>query len=277
MKRLFAALFSLTLLATAVAAAETPAAPAAKPAPRSKAPAAGFTPAPSGWYAEFRGGIATQDVPDLDANIAYWEQIGVQFLDSPGDLHRFSQAPVFALEAGLRHGPWSYGVESQWQRQTVDNFTAGTFSGSLDMSSLFSVLDVRATVSARPASLFGFEAGASAGWAFGHYSERYALSVYSAPQANITVSGAYDASAPSLGAHLGWRRPLYGNTWLLARAAWSWRDFGEMAGNYDVATSNETLSHDSDLLRFDNGEKAKVDGSGFQFTVGLSYTLGGKR
>jgi hypothetical protein len=274
MKRLFAALLSLTLLATAAAAAETPAAPAAKSAPKASA---GFTPAPSGWYAEFRGGVATQDVPDLDANIAYWEAIGIDSLDAPGDLHRFSQAPVFALEVGLRHGRWSYGVETQWQRQVVDNFTAGTFTGSLDMSSLFSVLDVRATVTARPATLHGFEAGASAGWAFGHYSERYALSIYSAPQDNITVSGAYEASAPSLGAHIGWRRPLYGNTWLLARAAWSWRDFGEMSGNYDVATSDATYSYDSDLMRFDNGEKAKVDGSGFQFTAGLSYTLGGKR
>src|SRR6478609_5297749 len=125
MKRLFAALLSLTLLAGAAAAAE-PAAPAAKAAPTSHTAASSFTPAPSGWYAEFRGGVATQDLPDLDANIAYWEGLGVQFLNAPGDLHRFSQAPTFTLEGGLRRGTLSYGLETQWQRQVVDNFTAGT-------------------------------------------------------------------------------------------------------------------------------------------------------
>src|SRR5512144_2158875 len=125
MKRLFAALLSLTLLATAAAAADAPAA-AAKPAAKSKTPSAGFTVAPSGWYAEFRGGIASEDVPDLDGNIAYWEAVGMNALGAPGDLHRFTQAPVFALELGRRHGRWGFGVETQWQRQRVDNFTSGT-------------------------------------------------------------------------------------------------------------------------------------------------------
>jgi hypothetical protein len=277
MNKQVAALLALTLFATVAAAAETPAPPAAKTAPKAKTPAAVFTVAPSGWYAELRGGVATQDLPDADANIAYWEQIAMDSLGAPGDLHRFSQAPVFALEIGLRHGTWSWGVETQYQQQRVDNFSAGTSTGSLEMSSFFSVVDVRATATARPAKLHGFEAGASAGWAFGHYSERYSLVVFPAPEYNASLSGVYGASAPSLGAHLGWRRPLYGNTWLTARAAWSWRDFGEFPGRYDVTSGGETHSHDSDLIRLDNGEKAQLDGSGFQFTAGLSYTLGGKR
>ena len=273
MKTPLAALFALLLLAPAAFAAEPPTTPAAKP----HAASAAFTPAPSGWYAELRGGVATQRVPDLDGNIAYFEAVGMNNLGSPGDLDRFSQAPAIELELGQRHGLWAYGVETQWQRQIVDNFTAGTYTGSIDMSSLFSVVDVRATATARPASLWGFEAGASAGWAFGHYSERYSAVVFPAPQADFVFSGQYSASAPSLGAHIGWRRPLYGSLWLLARSDFSWRDFGEMSGESKFNTGGETRVLDTDLIRLDKGEKAQVDGSGWHITAGVAYTIGGRR
>lgn len=274
MKQLFTAVLALSLFATAAAAAEPAATPAAA---KPRGPGAVFNVAPSGWYAELRAGTSTQDLGDADANIAYMEDLGIQNLGSPGDLHRFGPASAFALELGRTRGAWSFGVVTEHQRQRVRSYTAGTLTGALDMISLMSNIDVRAVATVRPANLFGFEVGASAGMSFAHYSEQFSLEVFPAPDQGFVLSGAYHAAAPAAGAHLGWRRPLYGNTWLTTRGAWVWRDFGEFKGTSKLAAGGETRLSETDLLLLDSGAKAQLDGSGFQFTAGLSHTFGGKR
>jgi opacity protein-like surface antigen len=273
MRVLVPALFVLTLLATAAAAADSD----PKTAPAPKRPPAVFTPSPSGWYVEGRAGFAPWDLDDPNASIAYIEQIAADNLGAPGPLRRFDYAAVFALEVGHRRGNWSYGLaaENQWER--VSNFTSGTVNGSLEQVSLMSTIDVRLTTTVRPAKLFGFEAGASAGMSYAHYSEMFALAIFPAPENNLTLSGAYHASAPVAGAHLGWRRPLYGNTWLVARGAWYWRDFGEFKGRAEDRSGGEIIIVDQDLLVLGTSEKASIDASGFQYSAGLSYTFGGRR
>lgn len=273
MRLLVPALLALTLLATAAVAADGDDKAAAKP----KAPAAVFSPSPSGWYAELRGGLATQQLDDADANIAYMERIGTEFLGAPGPARRFSQANAFALELGHRRGNWSFGVATEHQRQRVTTFAAGTQTGAIDIQSLLGVIDVRLTTSVRPARLLGFELGASAGMSFAHYSEHFGLFIFPAPQFNETLSGAYHASAPVAGAHIGWRRPLYGNSWLVARGAWMWRDFGEFKGRADDRAGGEVQTIDTDLVVLGAGRKAKLDATGFQFTTGISHTFGGRR
>jgi hypothetical protein len=140
-----------------------------------------------------------------------------------------------------------------------------------------STIDLRLTSTLRPAKLYGFEIGASAGVSFGHYSEQFALYVFPAPQLNATLSGVYHATTFSGGPHIGWRRPLYGNTWLMARGAWLFRNFDELKGQANNRTSSEILVADTSLERLDNGEKASIDASSGQYTFGLSYTFGGRR
>ena len=138
-------------------------------------------------------------------------------------------------------------------------------------------MDVRLAGSYRPASLFGFEVGASAGISFAHYSEQYALYVFPAPEFDANFSGAFHASSLSGGPHLAWRRPFFGNTWLVARGSWLYRNFDELKGQYKDRQDGDTSILDSSLLRLADGELASVDGSGFQATAGLSYTFGGRR
>jgi hypothetical protein len=271
MKNLVPALLALTFFAGSSLAAEGD----TKPAPRPKHTAAVFSPAPSGWYAELRTGFATQQLDDPNSNIAYMERIGTYNLGSPGALRRFGEANAFALELGHRRGNWSWGLATEHQRQRVRSFTAGTNTGALDLITLMGVTDVRLTTSVRPAKFFGFELGASAGMAFAHYSEQYAIYVFPAPEFNAALSGVYHASSPSAGAHIGWRRPLYGNTWLVARGAWAYRKFDSLQGSQTGEFGPGTTSYD--LVRLDNGKKASIDATGFQFTTGLSHTFGGRR
>lgn len=273
MKVLAASLFTIALLAPAALAADAPT-DAAKPAATH---GSAFTPAPSGWYAELTGGFATVDYEDPDANIVYMGDRANEILAAPGPMRLFENSAAFGLELGRRRGPWSFGLATEHQRQRVQTFTAGTSIGALDAISLMTTIDLRLTSTFRPAKLFGFEVGASAGMSFGHYSEQFAVYVYPATQFSFTQSGAYHATSFSAGPHIGWRRPLYGNTWLTARGAWLFRDFTELKGQAKLRTSSEMLISDTSLERLDNGEKASIDASSGQYTFGLSYTFGGKR
>lgn len=273
MRQLASVLFVLVLFAPAAFAQGGDAAVAAK-APAAKAV---YTPAPSGWYAEFRGGLATQDLADPDANIAYLERTGAENLGTPGPFRRFGDAGAYAIELGLRHGSWAWGVATEHQRQRVRTFAAGTQTGSLDLVSLMSTLDVRIVTSYRPAGLWGFEIGGSAGLAFAHYSEQFALDIYATPEDDTNVSGAFHAASFSGGPHLGWRRPLYGNWWLAARGAYLWRNFDELKGQYQDRDSGGTEIVNESLHRLEDGALAKIDGSGMQYTAGVTYTIGGRR
>lgn len=273
MKTLTSVLFALFLLAPAAFAQGGDAAVAAK----APAPKAVFTSAPSGWYVELRGGLATQDLADPDANIAYMERVGVENLGTPGPYRRFGRADAYALELGLRRNHWAWGIATDHQRQRVRTFAAGTQTGSLDLISLMSTIDVRFVTSYRPDWLYGFEVGGSAGLAFAHYSEQFALYIFPAPEFDANFSGAFHAASFSGGPHLGWRRPLYGNTWLAARGAYLWRNFDELKGLYQDRTGGGTEIVNESLRRLEDGAIAKIDGSGLQVTAGLTYTIGGHR
>ncbi len=273
MKPLSLFLFVFALFASAASAQEGAGAAAAK----APAPKAVFTPAPSGLYVEVRGGFAPQDLTDPNANIAYMERVGVDSLGTPTPFRRFGDAGAYAVELGLRHGRWAWGVATELQRQRVHTFAAGTGTGSLDLISLMSTMDVRAVTTYRPTWLLGFEVGGSAGLAFAHYSEQFALTVYRSPANDASVSGAFHAVSFSGGPLLGWRRPLYGNWWLTARGAWLWRDFGELEGQYRNRSSAGTEIVDEPLRRLEDDARAKIDGGGWQFTAGLNWTIRGRR
>jgi hypothetical protein len=273
MRILVSSLFAISLLAPVALAADAPT-DAAKPA---TAHGSAFTPAPSGWYAEFTGGFATVDFEDPDANIAFMEDIANDILGAPGPMRYFENSAAFGLELGRRRGQWSFGLAAEHQRQRVQTYTAGTSTGALDVISLMTTIDLRLTSTFRPAKLYGFELGASAGVSFGHYSEQFALYVFPAPQFNANLSGVYHATSFSGGPHIGWRRPLYGNTWLVARGAWLFRNFDELKGQAQNRTASEILITDTSLQRLDNGETASIDASSGQYTFGLSYTFGGRR
>ena len=271
MRTLAPALLAVSLLLPAAARAADDAAPA----PAKAAAVATFTPAPSGWYVELRSGTATQTLDDPDANIGFIERFSEDNLGAPGPLRRFGNATAFAGEIGRRRGAWSWGIEVEHQRQRVKTFAAGTLTGSFDCVSLMAVTDVRLAATIRPRNLYGFEVGASAGTAYGHYSEHFAIAIYQAPQFDTALSGVYHATSLSGGAHLGWRRPLYGNSWLVARAAWSWRKFDKLAGTQTNEFGSGTTNQD--LVRLTDGKTASIDATGFQFTAGLSHTFGGRR
>lgn len=266
------------LTALLALASFAPAARAAEGGPASAVPRATavFSVAPSGWYAEARSGFATQDLGDPDANIAFMERIAMDSLGAPGPLRRFENAQAFAIEVGRRRGAWSFGVATEHQRERVRTFAAGTRTGSLDVISLMSTIDVRLVASYRPRALFGFEAGASAGLAFAHYSEQFALDVFAGTQYDANSSGAFHATSFSGGPHLGWRRPLYGNTWLVARGAWLWRNFGELKGQYKQRSGSGTAIDDSSMRRLDSGGLASIDGTGVQVSAGLTHTFWGR-
>lgn len=275
MKVLIRSLFAIALLAPVALAADAPT-DAATPAPVHTS---AFTPAPGGWYAELTGGFATVNFEDPDANIAFAEGIATDpnLLAAPGPLRYFENSAAFGLELGRRRGAWSFGLATEHQRQRVQSYTAGTITGALDAISLMTTIDLRLTSTLRPANLFGFELGASAGLSFAHYSEQFSIYIFPFPQANSIYSGAYHATSFSGGPHVGWRRPLYGNTWLLARAAWLFRNFDELEGQAKQRSATEMLITDTSLERLDNGETASIDASSGQYTFGLSYTFGGRR
>lgn len=273
MRVLAASLFAIALVAPLALAADAPT-DAAKPAASH---GTAFTPAPGGWYAELTGGLATVDFEDPDANIAFVGGFANDLFAAPGPMRYFENSAAFGLELGRRRGPWSFGLATEHQRQRVQTYTAGTSTGALDAISLMTTIDLRLTSTLRPAKLWGFEVGASAGVSFGHYSEQFAIYVFPAPQFNANLSGAYHATSVSAGPHIGWRRPLYGNTWLLARGAWLFRNFDELKGQAKNRTANEMLITDTSLKRLDNGETASIDASSGQYTFGLSYTFGGRR
>lgn len=273
MKKSMFVLFALALFAPAAFAQGGAAATAAK-LPAAKAV---FTSAPSGWYVEARGGFATQDLADPDANIAYMERVGTENLGTPAPFRRFGDAGAYAIELGLRRGHWAWGVATEHQRQRVRTFAAGTETGSLDLISLMSTIDVRLVTSYRPDWLHGFELGGSAGLAFAHYSEQFAIYIFPAPEFDANVSGAFHAASFTGGPHLGWRRPLYGNWWLTARGAYLWRNFDELKGLYQDRTGGGTEIVNESLRRLEDGAIAKIDGTGMQYTAGLTYTIGGRR
>lgn len=273
MKTLTAVLFAIPLLATAAFGQAGGAAP-----PRPAAgPHAAFSPAPSGFYVEARGGFATHELEDLDANIAWAERIAVENLDAPGDFRRFDRAQAFALEMGYRRGALGLGIVTELQRQRPRTFSAGDSLGALDAISLLSTIDVRLSASYRPRWLYGFELGGSAGLSFAHYSESFGVYVFPDPGSNVTLSGAFSAASFTGGPHVGWRRPLFGPTWLVARAAWLYRNFDELEGQYRMNAGGETLIDDDVLRRLSDGEAASIDAGGVQVTAGLSYTFGARR
>jgi len=275
MKVLFAVLFALPLLApTASGQASDPA--AAKP-PEVKIPAAVMSTAPSGWFVEARGGFASQQLDDLDANIGFMEDVAMQLLEAPGPFRRFERAQAFAIEIGYRRGAVSAGVLTELQRQRPHTFAAGDSLGAVDAISLLSTMDVRLAASYRPRWLYGFELGASGGLSFAHYSESFSIYVFEAPQFNTTLAGAFHAVSFTGGPHVGWRRPLFGATWLVARAEWTYRNFDELEGQYRQRAGGEIVIDDDVLRRLGDGETASIDGSGMQVTAGLSYTFGARR
>ncbi len=276
MRVLVTALFAMTLFAPLARAADD-GAPAAAPATTDHGPVSVFTVAPSGWYVEVRGGFATQDYTDPEANITYMQDIAVQSLDAPGVFRSFDHPQAYAFEVGRRRGAWCLGITTEQQRQRVHTLSAGTILGSMDATTLVATMDVRLTGSYRPRSLFGLEVGASAGMSFAHYSEDYSVRIFPQPDLNADYSGAYHASSFAGGPHLGWRRPLYGNAWLTARFAWIYRKFDELKGQRKSRSSDGTTITDTSLQRLDNGALAKIDGSGAQLSAGFSYTFGGRR
>lgn len=275
MKTLFAILFAIPLLATAALGQASD--PAAAKLPEAKIPAAVMSTAPSGWFVEARGGFASQQLDDLDSNIGYMEDVAIENLEARGPFRRFDRAQAFAVELGYRRGAVSLGVLTELQRQRPHTFAAGDSLGAVDAISLLSTMDVRLSASYRPRWLYGFELGGSGGLSFAHYSESFSLYVFDAPQYNVTLAGAFHAVSFTGGPHVGWRRPLFGATWLVARAAWIYRSFDELEGQYHRNAGGETLISDDVLRRYEDGEKASVDGSGVQVTAGLSYTFGARR
>lgn len=273
MRVLLAALLAIPLLAPPAPGQEAGAAAETKTA----VPRPVFTVAPSGWYAEVRAGFASQQLDDPDANIAYVERIAVEGLDAKGPLRRFDTAQDFAVEFGRRHGSVGVGIAGELQRQRVRTFASGTSVGAVDAISLMSIMDVRLVGSYRPRWLYGFELGASAGLAFAHYSEQFAIYVFPAPEFGTNLSGAFHAVSFSGGPHLGWRRPLLGDTWLTARATWLYRNFDELKGQYRERQGDQAEIVDDSLRRLADGEFASIDGSGVQLTAGLSYTFAGRR
>ena len=274
MRVLTAVLFAIPLLAPAALGQAADPAPATKP---DAIPAAVMATAPSGWYVEVRGGFASQQVDDADANIGYMEEIALSDLDARGPFRRFENAQAFGLELGYRRGSVSLGILGDLQRQRPRTFAAGDSIGAIDAISLLSTIDVRLAASYRPRWLYGFELGGSAGLAFAHYSESFSIYLFEAPQFNNTLGGAFHAVSISGGPHVGWRRPLFGATWLVARAAWVYRNFDELEGQYHLNAGGETLISDDSLRRLSDGERASIDASGAQVTAGLSYTFGARR
>ena len=274
MKTLSFALFAITLLAPAAFGQAGDATGEKKPV---VIPAAVMSSAPSGWYVEARGGFAPQQLDDLDANISYIEDVATDQLGARGPFRRFENAQAFGVELGRRHGSLSLGILGELQRQRPHTFAAGDTLGALDAISLLSTLDVRLAATYRPRWLYGFEMGLSGGMSFAHYSEQFALYIFDAPQFNVNIAGAFHAASLSGGPHVGWRRPLYGATWLTARAAWVYRNFDELKGQYHRNAGGETLIVDDSLRRLADGELASIDGSGAQVTAGLSYTFGARR
>lgn len=273
MRTLTAVLFAIPLFATA-ALGQPGGAAAPKPA---AGPHAAFSPAPSGFYVEARGGFTTFDPGDPDANIAWAERIATEGLLAPGDFRHFDRGQAFGLEMGYRRGSLAFGLLTELQRQRPHTFSAGDSVGALDAVSLLSTLDVRLAAAWRPRWLFGFELGGSGGLSFAHYSESFGIYVFPAPEMNATLSGAFRAVTFTGGPHVGWRRPLYGSTWLVARAAWLYRNFDELEGQYRTNAGGETLIDDDVLRRLSDGEAASIDAGGPQLTAGLSYTFGARR
>jgi hypothetical protein len=274
MRVLTAVLFAIPLLAPAAFGQAADPDPAPKPVP---IPAAVMATAPSGWYVEARAGFASQQLDDLDANIAFVEEIAVSSLEARGPFRRFENAQAFGLELGYRRSSVNVGILGELQRQRPRTFAAGDSIGALDAISLLSTIDVRLAASYRPRWLYGFELGGSAGLAFAHYSESFSIYVYEAPQFNTSYGGAYHAVSFSGGPHLAWRRPLFGATWLVARAAWVYRNFDELEGQYRQRQGGQIEVVDDSLRRLSDGEFASIDGSGVQVTAGLSYTFGARR
>lgn len=274
MRVLTAALFAIPLLAPAAFGQVADPAPATKPVP---IPAAVMATAPSGWYVEVRGGFASQQLDDLDANIGFAEEIALSNLEARGPFRRFENAQAFGLELGYRRGSVSLGVLGELQRQRPRTFAAGDSIGALDAISLLSTIDARLAVSYRPRWLYGFELGASGGLSFAHYSEQFSIYIFEAPEFNVNFAGAFHAASFSGGPHIGWRRPLVGATWLVARAAWVYRNFDELKGQYHQNAGGETLIVDDSLRRLSDGEPASIDASGAQVTAGLTYTFGARR
>lgn len=274
MRVLPAVLFAIPLLASAAFGQAGGDAPAPAPA---AIPAAVMSSAPSGWYVEARGGFATQQLDDPDANIGYAELLATSYLEARGPFRRFGNAQAFGLEFGYRRGSVAAGVLTEMQRQRPRTFAAGDSTGALDAISLMSTIDVRLAASYRPRWLYGFELGGSAGLSFAHYSESISIYFFEAPQFNNGLSGAFRAVSFSGGPHVGWRRPLFGSTWLVARAAWLYRKFDELKGQYRQRGGGQTEVRDDSLRRLTDGELASIDASGVQATAGLSYTFGARR
>lgn len=273
MKTLTAVLFAIPLLATAAFGQE-----GAGDAPKPLAgPHSAFSPAPSGFFVELRGGFAPQQLDDPDANIAWAEEFAADVFDAPGPFRRFDRAQAFALELGYRRGALGLGVVTELQRQRPRTFSAGDSIGAVDAISLLSTIDVRLAASYRPRWLYGFELGGSAGLSFAHYSESFGVYVFPDPDFNTTVSGAFSAASFTGGPHVGWRRPLFGATWLVARAAWIYRNFDELEGQYRTRSGGDAEVVDDSLRRMTDGELASIDASGVQVTAGLSYTFGARR
>lgn len=273
MRVLSAVLFAIPLLAPAAFGQASGDAPAPVPV---AIPAAVMSSAPSGWYVEVRGGFASQQLDDPDANIEFAERFATGALEARGPLRRFGNAQAFGLEFGYRRGSVAAGVLTELQRQRPHTFAAGDSTGALDAISLLSTMDVRLAASYRPRWLYGFELGGSAGLSFAHYSESFAIYVFEAPQFNNSLAGAFHAVSISGGPHVGWRRPLFGSTWLVARAAWLYRNFDELKGQYRERAGGQTEVLDDSLRRLADGELASIDASGVQATAGLSYTFGAR-
>lgn len=273
MRTLTAVLFAIPLLATA-AFGQAGGADAPRPA---AGPHVAFSPAPAGFFVELRGGFAPLELDDPDANITWAEEIATGMLEAPGSFRRFDRAQAFGLELGYRRGALGLGVVTELQRQRPHTFSAGDSIGALDAISLLSTIDVRLAASWRPRWLYGFELGGSAGLSFAHYSESFGIYVFPDPESNATLSGAFRAVSFSGGPHVGWRRPLYGSTWLVARAAWLYRNFDELEGQYRTSAGGETIIDDDVLRRLSDGEAASIDAGGPQVTAGLAYTFGARR
>lgn len=284
------AALALCLAIAAPVRAQDAAAPkpdAAKPAakegakkeakPKAKVVKPVYTAAPSGWYAELRGGFAHPDLADPDDAIDVMQRFSGE-IGAPGPLRHFGWHEALQLEIGRRHGAWAWGLEGDFSSQRVRTYDAGSETAGLSAISLFNAVDVRLTSTYRVPRLLGFELGATAGVSRAHYSEDFGFDVYVDPDLSAQYSGTYDSGITLVaGPVLGWRRPLYGNNWITARGTWMWRDYGALDGTRVENNSAGRWTVDTDLVRIRDGAKADIDASGFEWTLGLSHTFGGKR
>ena len=245
--------------------------------PKAKAVKPVYTAAPSGWYVELRGGFAHPDLTDPNDAIDLMQRFSGE-IGAPGPLRNFGRHEALQLEIGRRHGAWSWGLEGDFIAQRVRTLDAGSITAGLSAISFFNAVDVRLTSTWRVPKLLGFEIGATAGVSRAHYSEDFGMDVYADPDLSAQYSGTYDSGVkPVAGPVLGWRRPLFGNNWVTARGTWMWRDYGAFDGTRVENNSAGRWTVDTDLVRIRDGAKADIDASGFEWTVGLSHTFGGKR